>query len=102
MATSSIASSAASPGWIGLPLPTLTTKQRPPPLMKNPYTACERLVLGRYLPCSSWPTNVDRNCDQLSIGVGSLTGAESRGASPMNAAVLVPTACIGWNPDGTS
>jgi hypothetical protein len=75
--------------------PTLTMKQREPPLLKNPYTACARATEQ----CSKSP-NVRTNCDQFVISTGSFIGP--RVDSPRNPTVLVPTASIGLEPRSTS
>src|SRR5712671_5781144 len=73
---------------------TLQTKALVPPLLKNPWTACARLV-----ECEKSP-NVRVYCAQLVISTASLVGPTDD--SPMNAAVEVPTASMGFEPRSTS
>src|SRR4051812_8178961 len=73
---------------------TLQMKALVPPLLKNPYTACARWVEWVKSP------NVRVYCAQLVISTASLVGPTDD--SPMNAAVEVPTASMGFEPRSTS
>src|SRR5438128_5685656 len=73
---------------------TLQTNALLPPLLKNPYTACARCV-----ECEKSP-KVRVYCAQLVISTASLVGPTDD--SPMNAAVEVPTASMGFEPRSTS
>src|SRR4051812_16083956 len=73
---------------------TLQTKALVPPLLKNPYRAWARRV-----ECEKSP-KVRVYCAQLVISTASLVGPTDD--SPMNAAVEVPTASMGFEPRSTS
>src|SRR5205823_7710509 len=73
---------------------TLQTKALVPPLLKNPYTAWARKV-----ECPKSP-KVRVYCAQLVTRTASLVGPTDD--SPMNAAVDVPTASMGFEPRSTS
>src|SRR2546428_589807 len=73
---------------------TLQTNALLPPLLKNPYRACARLV-----ECVKSP-KVRVYCAQLVISTASLVGPTDD--SPMNAQVEVPTASMGFDPRSTS
>src|SRR6266478_4074785 len=73
---------------------TLQTNALVPPLLKNPYRACARLV-----ECVKSP-KVRVYCAQLVISTASLVGPTDD--SPMNAQVEVPTASMGFDPRSTS
>src|SRR5262249_48142461 len=73
---------------------TLQTNALVPPLLKTPYRACARLV-----ECEKSP-KVRVYCAQLVISTASLVGPTDD--SPMNAAVEVPTASMGFVPRSTS
>src|SRR5262249_22323614 len=75
--------------------PTLTTKQRDPPLLKKPYTAWARCVEA----CPKSP-KVFTNVDQFVMSTASFTGP--RADSPRNPTVFVPTASMGFAPRSTS
>src|SRR6266852_8188208 len=73
---------------------TLQMKALVPPLLKNPYTACASRV-----ECEKSP-KVRVNCAQLVTSTASFDGPTDD--SPMNAAVEVPTASMGFEPRSTS
>src|SRR5438270_13221904 len=73
---------------------TLQTNALVPPLLKNPYTAWASRV-----ECWKSP-NVRVYCAQLVISTASFVGPTDD--SPMNAAVEVPTASMGFEPRSTS